>query len=69
MEMPMMPNMMMEMMPQCLTMMLPTTPKEKRIDFVLRMIGTLVEQGCAGMSDEEKKGFVEKVVEKARTYE
>ena len=64
MEMPMM----MEMMPQCLTMMLPNMPKEKRIDFVLIMITTLVEQGCTGMSEEEKKGFVQKVVEKARTY-
>jgi len=69
MEMPMMPHMMMEMMPQCLTMMLPNTPKEKRIEFVITMIATLVEHGCAGMSEEEKKGFVEKVVEKARTYE
>ena len=61
-------EMMMGMMPQCLTMMLPNMPDENRRDFVLIMITTLVEQGCAGMSEEERKGFVEIVVEKARTF-
>ena len=59
----------MEMMPRCLTMMLPSIPKEKRVDFVLKMVATLVEQGSAGMSEEEKKCFVEEVVGKARNYE
>ncbi|GAJ07733.1 unnamed protein product [marine sediment metagenome] len=66
-EMSMMPQMMMKMMPQCLRMMLPDMPKEKRIDFVLRMVTTLVEQGCVGMSEEEKKDFVAKLVEKVKT--
>jgi len=66
-EMEMMPSMMMEMMPQCLTMMLPKVPKEKRIDFVLKMISILVEQGYAGLSEEEKKSLVEKIVEKVKT--
>ena len=57
----------MSMMPQCLRMMLPDMPKEKRIDFVLRMVTTLVEQGCVGMSEEEKKDFVAKLVEKVKT--
>ena len=61
-------EMMMGMMPQCLTMMLPNMAQEKRRDFVLIMITTLVEQGCAGMSEEDTKGFVEMVVEKARTF-
>ena len=54
------------MMPQCLRMMLPNVPKEKRIDFVLNMVTTLMEQGCAGMTKEEKEDFVANVVEKER---
>ena len=61
-EMPMMPQMMMQMMPQCLRMMLPNVANERRVDFVSQMIDTLMEQGCAGMSEEEKKDFVAKVV-------
>ncbi|MEE8428359.1 MAG: hypothetical protein V3S33_02500 [Gammaproteobacteria bacterium] len=64
MEMPMMSQMMMEMMPKCLTMMLPNLPKEKRIDFVSKMVTTLVEQGTVGMSEEEKKDFHEQLAEK-----
>jgi hypothetical protein len=61
-EMPMMPQMMTEMMPRCLNMMLPNVPKEQRTDFVLEMVATLVEQGSTGMSDEEKRDFLAKVV-------
>ena len=66
-EMTMMPRMMSVMMPQCLSVMLPNIPKEQRIDFVLKMVTILLEQGSVGMSDEEKKDFVAKVVEKVRT--
>ena len=62
-EMPIMP----QMMPYCLGMVLPSMPKEKRVDFVLKMVTSLVEQGCAGMSDEEKADFVAKIVEKVKT--
>lgn len=65
-ETPMMPQMMMTMMPKCLTMMLPEIPKEKRVDFVFNMVTTLMEKGRAGMSEEEKKDFVAKVVEKIK---
>jgi len=58
---------MMGMMPQCLTMMLPSMPKEQRIAFVLKMVTNLLEQGSVGMSDEEKRDFVAKVVQKAKT--
>ena len=58
---------MMEMMPQCLKMMLPSISKEKRMDFVLKMVATLMEQGCSGMSEEGRKDFVAKVVEKVKT--
>ncbi len=47
-------------------MMLPNVAKEKRIDFVLKMVDTLIQQGCVGMSDEEKQDFVVKVVEKVK---
>lgn len=62
MEMPMM----MEMMPRCINIMLPKMPKEKRIDYVLKMVTTLMEQGSVGMSVEEKKDFVVKVIEKVK---
>ena len=65
-EMPMMPQMMTEMMPQCLKMILPNMPKEKRIDFILKMVTCLMEQGRVGMSEEEKEDFVAKVVEKMK---
>ena len=65
----MMPKMMegvnmMEMMPQCVKIMFPNMPKEKRIDFVLEMVATLAEQGSVGMSENEKKDFVAKMIEK-----
>jgi polyhydroxyalkanoate synthesis regulator phasin len=62
----MMGKMMEQMMPNCLTMMLPGLPKEKREDFVLEMVATLVEQGSSGMSKEEAEEFVAKVVERAK---
>ena len=63
-EMPMMPQMMMGMMPQCLKIMLPNMPKEKRIDFVLEIVTTLMEHSCADISDEEKEDRVAKMIEK-----
>jgi hypothetical protein len=65
--MPKMPQMMPEMMPYCLGMMLPGMPKEKRVDFALKMVAGLVEQGSAGMSDAEKADFVAKIIEKVKT--
>ena len=67
----MMPKMMggedsMGMMPQCSRMMLPNMPNEKRIDFVLKMVDTLMEQGRVRMSKEEKQDFVAKVVERVK---
>lgn len=65
-DMSMMPLMMTEMMPNCLVMMLPKMPKEKKIEFVLKMVASLMEQGIAGMSEEEKKDFVSKVSNKVK---
>jgi hypothetical protein len=61
-----MPHMMTEMMPRCLEMMLPTIPKDKRVKFVMEMVAILMAQGCAGMSDEEKKDFMTKIGEKVK---
>ena len=58
--------MMTEMMPKCLGMMLSKMSEEKRVEFALKMVTTLVVQGCAGMSEEEKEDFVAKVLDKVR---
>ncbi|MHC4791251.1 MAG: hypothetical protein ACYS8Y_07420 [Planctomycetota bacterium] len=58
MGMSMIPQMMMEMMPRCLKVMVLNILKEKRIDFILKMVTTLGEQGCAGMSEGEKEGLI-----------
>jgi hypothetical protein len=47
-------------------MMLPKMPKENKIDFVLKMVVSLMEQGGAGMSEEEKNDFVSKVTDKVK---
>ena len=59
-----MPQMMMEMMPHCLTMMLPHLSKDKRKAFTLQMVATLMEQICADVPEEEKQQFVAQVMEK-----
>ena len=55
-------DVMMEMMPQGLSMMLTRFPKEKRGDLVLKIIPNLVEQASAEMSEEEKKGFIDSLI-------
>jgi hypothetical protein len=60
---------MMEMMPHCLTMMLPHVPKDKRMEFTLTMLATLMQQSCADMSEEEKQQFVAQVVDKVHAAE
>jgi hypothetical protein len=59
----MMTEMMTEMMPKCLGMVLQKIPGEKRVEFVLKMVTTLVEKASAGMSDDEKEDLVAKVIE------
>lgn len=56
-------GMVMEMMPKCLGMMLQNMPKNDRIAFTLKIVGNIMEYACVGMSDEEKKDFMAKVVE------
>ena len=60
---PMMPEMMMHMMPHCLEFMLPKLEKEKRADFVLRLVQVGAKQGCAEMSEEEKADFEARIIE------
>ncbi len=60
------PAMMIDMMPQCIGMMLQHIPKEKRTDFVLKTVTTLMEEVSAEMSEDEKKDFRTKVVEKVK---
>ncbi len=66
-ETPMMPQMMVSMIPQCLKMMLPGMDKEKRIDFVLEIVATLKEQASVDMSEEEKADLVAKIIEQAKS--
>jgi hypothetical protein len=60
------PEMMMEIMSQCLEMMFQNMQKKDRIAFTLKMVSALMEQTYVGMSEEEKKDFVAKVVEKVK---
>ena len=59
-------DMMMDMMPHCCGMMVSKVPKEKRMEFVLKIVSALVEEGCSGLSEQEKKDFLTKVVEKVK---
>lgn len=59
----MMPNMMPDMVT---TMMLSRFPKEKHGDLVLKIVPDLVEQAGAEMSEEEKKNFIKKLIEKIK---
>lgn len=61
---PMMQVMLTEMMPHCLKMMLPQMPQEARTEFVLKMIGTFLEQGIADLTREEKNDMSVGVKEK-----
>ncbi len=60
-------QMMVEMMPKCLKMMLPGVPKEKRADFVVKMVSTMMEGGSDGMTEEERRDFAAKVAEAVKT--
>jgi len=62
--MPMMGHMMTQMMPQCVSTMLPGLPKEERVDFVLKMISTLLDGASADMSEKEKNDLVARALER-----
>ena len=58
---------MMDMMPHRSGIMFPKMPKGKRMEFVLKMVANLTEEGRGGMWDEEKKTFLGKVVATVNT--
>ena len=62
--MPMMGQMMSQMMPQCVSTMLPGLPKEERVEFILKMIDALLDRGCIGMSEEERNDLVARALER-----
>lgn len=64
-----MPQMMTEMMPHCLAMMLPQVAKDKQKAFTLQMVEALMEHSCADMSEAEKHQFVAEVMEKVQAAE
>ncbi len=61
--MPPMAQMMTQMMPHCLEMMLPQIPKESRIDFALKLVKSIIDNGANGMTAEEKKAFKQSLME------
>jgi hypothetical protein len=60
------PEMMMEMMPKCLGMMLSKLPEKQRTEMVKKLISILLEEGSAGMTEEEKKDLAQKIMEKTK---
>jgi Na+/citrate or Na+/malate symporter len=55
-----MPEMMLKMMmPHCIGMMLPAIDAEKRGDVAGAILTAIVEKGTVGMSDEQKRSFLE----------
>jgi hypothetical protein len=64
---PPMARMMEKMMPHCLEMMLPQVPKQDRTDFAQRLIKSLLDNGTSGMTEPEKKEYLQKIAESVRT--
>ena len=57
-----MPGMMLEtMMPHCIGMMLPGIDPDKRGEAAAAIIAAIVDKGTAGLSDEQKKSFLEAI--------
>jgi hypothetical protein len=61
--MPPMAKMMEQMMPHGLEMMLPQMPKENRAEFSIKMIKSLLDNGTNGMIAEEKKAYMQRIIE------
>jgi hypothetical protein len=55
-----MPEMMLKMMmPHCIGMMLPGIDPDKRGEIAATILSAIVDKGTAGLSDEQKKSFLE----------
>lgn len=59
-------KMMIEMMPNYLSMIFPEDSKENRIEFTKKIISILIEKCTEGMSVEEKKDLITKVVDQLK---
>ena len=53
-NMPMMPNMVQQMMPKCLAMILPQMEKDQREKFIMEMMTILINHGYNDLTDEDK---------------
>jgi hypothetical protein len=57
-----MPEMMLKMMmPHCIGMMLPGIDPDKRGEIAATILSAIVDKGTAGLSDEQKKSFLETI--------
>jgi predicted GTPase len=61
--MPPMAKMMEQMMPHGLGVILPQMPKENRVEFSIKMIKSLLDNGTNGMTAEEKKAYMQRIIE------
>jgi hypothetical protein len=61
--MPPMAHMMEQLMPHCLSMIMPQMPKESRVDFATKLIKSLIDSGTSGMTEDEKKEYLKKIAE------
>jgi hypothetical protein len=61
--MPPMAKMMEQMMPHGLGVILPQMPKENRAEFSIKMIKSLLDNGTNGMTAEEKKAYMQIIIE------
>jgi hypothetical protein len=64
---PPMAQMMEKMMPHCLEAMLPQVPKEARSDFAVKLVKSLLDNGTAGMTEPEKKQYLQSIAEAVQT--
>jgi hypothetical protein len=60
------PQMMMEMMPQGLNMMLSRLPHERRADVLLTVIPELIEKACGDMAEQERMHFIDSLISKIK---
>ena len=58
---PPMAQMMQEMIPHCLEMMLPYVPKDMRADFAAKLVKSLLQSGVIGMTADEKNEYAGKI--------
>ena len=57
-------DMMAKMMPQGISMALTSMNSQERLLFVEETISLLIKKGCEGLSEADKKNFIESVVKK-----